>query len=124
MKRLALTLAAVIAAAPLAAQSPPPAPPSPAPTSGYGAWFGSVPNMDHPGAGILLSGTSPGSPAEKAGLRAGDLILSIGGEAMPDLRAMVELLRKRAPGDTVEVVFRRVIEEKKVKVVLGSRPGA
>ncbi len=124
MKRLAVALAAVIAAAPLAAQSPPPAPPTPAPTSGYGAWFGSVPNLDHAGDGILLSGTSPGSPAEKAGLRAGDLILSIGGEAMPDLRAMVELLRKRAPGDTVEVVFRRVIEEKKVKVVLGSRPGA
>jgi S1-C subfamily serine protease len=80
--------------------------------------------MDHAGDGILLSGTSPGSPAEKAGLRAGDLILSIGGEAMPDLRAMVDLLRKRAPGDTVEVVFRRVIEEKKVKVVLGTRPGA
>jgi S1-C subfamily serine protease len=113
----------LLLAAPLAAQAPTTAPP-PAASTGYGAWFGSIPNMDHAGTGILLSGTSPGSPAEKAGLERGDVILRIAGTPMVDLAAMVEVLRRHAPGDTVQVVYRRVLEEKTVKLVLGSRPAS
>ena len=93
-------------------------------TTGYGAWFGSIPNMDGSGAGILLEGTSVGSPAEKAGLKAGDRILSIGGVRMVELRSMVDVLRARQPGDTVEVVYQRREAMEKVKVVLGVRPAS
>lgn len=123
MSRFAVALLASTIALPLAAQATPATPP-PAATTGYGAWFGSIPDMDHPGPGIRLSGTSPGSPADKAGLLQGDVITSIAGTAMEDLRAMVDVLRKHAPGDTVEVVYRRVLEEKKVKLVLGARPAS
>lgn len=127
MRSAAVVLLATIITAPVAGQStqtPPTTPttPAPAPTSGYGAWFGSIPNMENPLTGILLTGVTAGSPAEKAGLDAGDLITSIGGKAMNDLRDMVDVLRSKQPGDTVEVVFRRLNQEQKVKVVLGTRP--
>jgi S1-C subfamily serine protease len=79
--------------------------------------------MDGSAGGILLDGTTPGSPAEKAGLKAGDWLLSIGGTRMEDLRSMVDLLRARQPGDTVEVIYQRGEAMEKVKVVLGVRPG-
>ena len=110
--------------APIAAQATPPAPPPAPATTGYGAWFGSIPNMDGSIGGILLEGTSTGSPAEKAGLKAGDRIMSIGGVRMDELRSMVEVLRTRQPGDTVEVVYQRRDALQKVKVVLGVRPAS
>ncbi len=92
-------------------------------TTGYGAWFGSIPNMDGGSGGVLIDGTTVGSPAEKAGLKAGDRILSIGGNRMEDLRSMVEVLRVRQPGDTVEVIYQRRGTLEKTKVILGVRPG-
>jgi S1-C subfamily serine protease len=80
--------------------------------------------MDGGSGGILLDGTSSGSPAEKAGLKAGDRILSIGGVRMEDLRSMVDVLRARQPGDTVEVVYQRLGTMEKVKVILGTRPAS
>ncbi len=123
--RVLLTLAAlVVLAAPAAAQVPPPPPkPAPAPPSGYGAWFGSVPDMDNSVGGIFLAGVTEGSPAQKAGLRQGDTILKMGGAEIPDLMAMTTLLRAKRPGDTIEVVFLRDHKEKQVPVILGVRPG-
>lgn len=126
--RTSLALIALFAAtAPLAAQgqvdTTTKRPPAPA-TTGYGAWFGSIPDMDNSFGGILLSGVTIGSPAEKAGLKAGDMILKIGGAEMADLQAMTTLLRAKRPGDTVQVVFLRAREQKNVAVILGTRPGS
>jgi S1-C subfamily serine protease len=128
--RVLLTLVALAAlASPTAAQvrvdttrKVPPAPP--AATTGYGAWFGSVPDMDNSFGGILLSGVSDGSPAQKAGLKAGDTIMKMGGTDTPDLQAMVTVLRAKRPGDTLEVVFVRDGKQQKVPVVLSVRPGS
>ncbi len=123
------TLLAVLAA-PAAAQSrvdttrKVPAAAAPAPVTGYGAWFGSIPNMDNSIGGILLDGVTLGSPAEKAGLKAGDTILKMGGKEIADLQAMVDMLRSRKPGDTLDVVFSRAGQLKQVPVILGVRPGS
>ena len=79
--------------------------------------------MDANEAGILLGGVTAGSPAAKAGLKKGDLIVAMGGEPVVDLREMVEVLRSHRAGDEIEVVYWRGNEEKKVKVTLGARPG-
>lgn len=126
--RHALLLSAVLAAAPAAAQSRPdsakaPARPAPA-TSGYGAWFGSIPDMSGGGEGVLLSGVSAGSPAEKAGVKAGDQLLKLAGKEIADLMAMTEVLRAKQPGDTIEVVLLREGQQKRLSVVLGKRPGS
>ncbi len=124
--RTALSLLLLIAAtAPVAAQSTPAAPPAPAPAqTGYGSWFGSIPDTDQDGQGIVLTGVSSGSPAEKAGLKAHDVIVMMAGKDTPGLAEMVTVLRTHKPGDTIEVVYWRGEEKKTVKVTLALRPGA
>lgn len=91
--------------------------------SGYGAYFGSIPDMSSGGPGVRLSGVRPESPAAKAGLREGDTLLWIGETEMTDLQAMTTALRSHKPGDTVMVRFRRGAQADSVSVVLAKRGG-
>jgi hypothetical protein len=90
-------------------------------TSGYGAFLGSIPDMSTNPGGVALSGVRSGSPAETGGLKAGDVITRIGTHLVPDLQAMTDALRAYAPGDTVEIVYRREGTERRTQVVLGRR---
>ncbi len=103
--------------------SPPAAPSGSSRTGGYGAYLGSVPDMTGNPGGVALSGVRAGSPAETAGLKAGDIITRIGTHPVPDLQAMTDALRAYAPGDTVEIAFRRDGTERKAQVILGRRGG-
>jgi hypothetical protein len=76
-------------------------------TGGYGAYLGTVPDMSGTESGVRLAGVRAGSPAERAGLRADDVITKIGDYEVPDLEAMTGALRSHKPGDTVEIVVRR-----------------
>jgi len=102
---------------------PPAAPAGGSRSSGYGAYLGSIPDMSENPGGVRLSGARAGSPAEQAGLKAGDILVKIGTFDVPDLQAMTEALRAYKPGDEVEVVFRRDGQEMKTRVVLGRRGG-
>lgn len=100
-----------------------PAPVGGSRSGGYGAWLGSIPDMsDNPG-GVRISGVSGGSPADQAGLRAGDIITRIGDYPVPDLQGMTTALRSYQPGDAVDVVIRRDGTEQVIKVTLGRRGG-
>jgi hypothetical protein len=75
---------------------------------GYGPYFGSVPDFgESPEPGVRLGGVRPGSPADRAGLRAGDVIVAFGGVTVRTLDDLTFALRARRPGDTVEVRYRR-----------------
>ncbi len=104
---------------------PPPAPPvtTGAVTSGYGAYLGSIPDMGAGGPGVRLSGVRPESPAAKAGLREGDVLLGIGEVEVTDLQAMTDALRQHRPGDTVTVRYRRGSAIDSARAVLGRRGG-
>jgi membrane-associated protease RseP (regulator of RpoE activity) len=88
---------------------------------GYGAYLGSVPDFTPVETGVRISGVSPGSPAELAGLQAGDVIVRIGEHAVPDLQGMTDALRAHEPGDEVAIRFLREDREATVRVVLGTR---
>ena len=92
-------------------------------SSGYGAYLGSIPDMTGNPGGVALSGVRAGSPAEAGGLQAGDVIVRIGTHLVPDLQAMTDALRAYAPGDTVEIAYRREGSERRTQVVLGRRGG-
>jgi hypothetical protein len=92
-------------------------------SSGYGAYLGSIPDMTGNPGGVALSGVRAGSPAEAGGLKAGDVITRIGTHLVPDLQAMTDALRAYAPGDTVEIAYRREGSERRTQVVLGRRGG-
>jgi hypothetical protein len=106
---------------------PPPPPPPPIAgtprTGGYGAYLGSIPDMSSGGPGVRLSGVRAGSPAERAGLAEGDVLLRIGAIEIADLQAMTGALRAHRAGDTATVVFRRGQRLDSTRVVFGTRPG-
>ncbi len=63
-----------------------------------------------------------GTPAEAAGLRAGDVITSFAGTKITSSDALSHLVDTKAPGDTVTVTFTRSGKSHTVKVTLASRP--
>lgn len=90
--------------------------------SGYGPYFGSVPDFsENDTPGIRLADVRPGSPAERAGLRGGDIIIRFAGVTIKTLDDLVFALRTRRPGDTVEVVYLRNGVEHRADAVLETR---
>jgi len=57
--------------------------------------------------GVLVSEAAKGSPAEKAGIRAGDVIVGVNGKSVDSSRAIGEIVREMKKGDTVKVDVRR-----------------
>jgi Zn-dependent M28 family amino/carboxypeptidase len=90
-------------------------------TGGYGAYLGTVPDMSGTESGVRLAGVRAGSPADKAGLKADDVITRIGDYEVPDLEAMTSALRNHKPGDTVEIVVRRGNALTTLTATLGTR---
>lgn len=103
--------------------TPPAAPAGSSRTGGYGAYLGSIPDMTGNPGGVALSGVRAGSPAEQAGLKAGDVLIRIGTHEVADLQGMTDALRAHQPGDVVEVAFRRDGAVQVVRVTLGRRGG-
>ena len=83
--------------------------------------LGTVPDFSFAGPGVKLEGTVPGSPAEKAGLTKGDVVLKIGAAAVADLRGLSEALKGLKAGDTVPVVYARDGKERTVNVTVAER---
>jgi len=68
-----------------------------------------------------IKGVVKGSPAEKAGLREGDVITAVGDNKVNQSNSLITELRKFAPNEEVEIMFIRDGKEKTVKVKLGER---
>jgi hypothetical protein len=71
------------------------------------AWAGIIPGYSTDGDGLPLGGVRPGSPAEKAGLKRGDVIVRFAGREVKNLYDYSYALQDLKPGDTVPVVVRR-----------------
>jgi len=68
--------------------------------------------------GVLVARMVDGSPADKAGLREGDVITHFGGEEVTEATHMIKALWRHRIGERVEVTFWRGQEEKKAVVEL------
>ncbi len=93
------------------------------PSRGYGPYFGSIPDMTPRDHGVRVTGVRSGSPAEKAGLEGGDVIVEFGGKEITDLYAYTYALREYKPGDSVTVVVLRGEERLTLEATLGERGG-
>jgi hypothetical protein len=71
--------------------------------SGYGPYFGSIPDFGEVETGVRFSDVRPGSPAAKAGLKAGDILVQFGDKAIKNLYDFTDALRRSKVGDVVEV---------------------
>jgi hypothetical protein len=83
--------------------------------------FGTVPDFAFQGPGVKVTGLVPGSPAEAAGIREGDVVLNIDGRAVANLQGFSDILRSLAPGQTVAVVLDRSGSQMTVKITLAER---
>jgi hypothetical protein len=86
------------------------------------AWLGTQPDYgDEGGKGVKLGGVTEGSPAEKAGLTKGDLIVEFGGKKIGTLDDFMDSLMRHKAGETVEIGVLRDGKDVKVKATLGTR---
>lgn len=70
-----------------------------------------------------LTTVFPDSPAEKAGLKTGDVILQFDGKDVPDFPALTEMVKNKQPGDNVRIRVQRGEEVVNLRLVIGKRGG-
>jgi aminopeptidase YwaD len=70
---------------------------------GYGPYFGSIPDFGQTENGVRFSDVKPNSPAAKAGLKAGDILIQFGDKPIKNLYDFTDALRRSKVGDVVEV---------------------
>ena len=74
------------------------------------------------GSGALVLDIAPGSPADRAGLEEGDVIVEFDDRRVDLVEDVLAALRKHEPGDRVELTVVRGGDRRTVAVVLGERP--
>jgi hypothetical protein len=70
---------------------------------GYGPYFGSIPDFGQTENGVKFSDVKPNSPAAKAGLKAGDVLIQFDDKPIKNLYDFTDALRRSKVGDVVEV---------------------
>ena len=88
-------------------------PPQPA-----GARFGVVPDFSDDKGGALVERVRIGTPADAAGLKAGDRITAVNGKPVKDVRTFAAMVREFRDGEKVELTFARDGKEQKAQAVM------
>jgi hypothetical protein len=89
--------------------------------SGYGPNFGSIPDFNEPPKGVRFADVRDGTPAAKAGLKAGDILIEFDGKDIGNLYDFTYALRAHKPGDLVLVKVLRGDKTIEAKVLLTER---
>ena len=91
---------------------------------GTGVYLGTIPDYsDNAGKGLRLNGVRDNSPASKAGLVAGDVVVSFAGQQVRDVYDYTYLLFAKKPGDTIEIKVVRDGETLTLTAILGRKGG-
>lgn len=72
--------------------------------------------------GVFVAAVQSGSPADKGGLRAGDVIVALNGKKIASPEALRQEISKLAPGTPVDVSLFRGRQEKKISISVGAPP--
>ncbi|MBI5791231.1 MAG: Do family serine endopeptidase [Rhodocyclales bacterium] len=72
--------------------------------------------------GALIAGVMRGSPADKAGIKPGDVLVQVTGKPVKDAQAMLELIAALQPGSTARFGLKREGRDVAVDVTIGKRP--
>jgi serine protease Do len=86
-----------------------------------GAFLGVSTSPGVAGRGVVVQDVVEDSPAERAGLEPGDVILSVGGTSVSDPEELRDAIAGHKAGDEVDLAFRRDGETRTVKVTLAAR---
>ena len=81
-----------------------------------GVTMGIMPDYTFSGAGVRCDGVTDGRPAQKAGLKAGDVIIKIGEHSVSSMDSYMQTLGKFQKGEKAKVKFKRGNEEMETEV--------
>ena len=73
-------------------------------------------------SGTIIAGVLKGGPAEKAGIKPGDVLLSVADKPVSDTVSMLNLVAQLKPGEQVKMSILRKSREATVEVIIGERP--
>ena len=73
-------------------------------------------------SGVLITQVERGGPADKAGVKLGDILLAVNGKAVPDTTTMLNLIASRQPGEQATLKLTRNQAETELTVTVGRRP--
>src|SRR5581483_6685877 len=88
---------------------------------GYGPYFGSIPDFGEGTKGVKFADVREGSPASKAGFKAGDILVEFDGKAIQNLYDFTYALQAKKPGDEIVVKVLRNGAPVEAKVLLTKR---
>lgn len=94
---------------------------SPGGSPSFRVYFGSIPDYAAQVEGVQLNGVREGSPAAKAGLKAGDIIIKFGDTTVKSIQDYTIALGNYKPGDEVDIVVKRGSETLKLHAKLAAR---
>jgi S1-C subfamily serine protease len=86
-----------------------------------GVYLGTMPDYGAATPGVRLAGVANDSPAARAGLREGDVIVKLAGAKIQNIDDLTGALSSRKPGDEVEIVVLRMNQPITLKATLRSR---
>ena len=102
------------------------APPGDGESRSFGASLGTIPDSAGPPGGqkgMLLGGVRPGGPADKAGLRRGDVLVRLNGHLVGGVEDVMFMLTQSKPGTRMNAVVIRDGKEMAVEVILDAPGG-
>jgi serine protease DegQ len=73
-------------------------------------------------SGAIIAGVLKGGPADKAGIRPGDILIAVGGKPVTDTSDMLNLIADLTPGNKAKITVLRKSQETSIEVVIGKRP--
>ena len=98
------------------------APPPASAGTGSNVYLGTIPDMAGGDVkGLRVTGVRAGSPADSGGLKAGDVVVELGGVPVVDLQTYSDALYAHKPGDEVRIVVLRDGKRVTLAVKLGKR---
>ena len=80
-----------------------------------------IPDYSDDPQGLRIDGVRAGTPAEKAGMQAGDILTQIGSTKVKNIYDLTAALSSLEPGNVVDVVVLRDGKEVKMKALLTGR---
>jgi hypothetical protein len=89
--------------------------------AGLRVYFGTIPDYAEQVNGVKISAVRKGSPAEKARVMGGDIIVKLGGKTIKNIYDYTYALQDLKPGDEVELTVKRGDKMIQLKGVLGRR---
>jgi serine protease Do len=77
---------------------------------------------DSRNAGVAVAGVDRTGPAAKSGLRPGDVVMTLNGQAVDSARSLTRAVALTAPGNTIRLSVRRQGRDLTLPVTVGKRP--